>query len=526
MQEPKEKEEMIGYTPVELAKNLADVLKFELHYEKKRGWKFPNKLCDSIPSRDDAIFKRKREAIKGNLSKPLENQKLENKYRRLFCFVHGEFVLPSSSDIEHTYPYSKLRDNQKRLLDYLNDKENEEFKKAFLTQEGISLYFREDHDGIVKGSDFFYYLCYSEMDNLFLLCHSCNLHKSNIDPELWFQREEGYFGEPFLEEMNSYGGLHEGVLFDRVHVVKQSDPRLKFKDGTSVALPSGDNIGLGKFISNWFFTRFKTVFEENKAFYNENYIKIKESFEIIKNFIQSGQRVKALKAHLRLMGDLKMLSIFQREIVGFGLKHTSSGSETSGDDAEGRQNDILYIENTSGTIKADLYAIIKIRDCIKNWYGDKELAKGIRKFCQQLRKDDPTLLSQWETIFCGFQLFLEKYFEDKSSNPSKDELEEKIKELCQSYSTKAARIAAEEKARTEEAARIEAEKEIQRLRMLLQQMGVQESSQQSMPTSKFFNPVSSGADVTMEDVSQKKEKSSDKMNIENVDEKKQKKVDW
>ena len=86
------------------------------------------------------------------------------------------------------------------------------------------------------------------------------------------------------------------------------------------------------------------------------------------------------------MGDLKMLSIFQREIVGFGLKHTSSGSETSGDDAEGRQNDILYIENTSGTIKADLYAIIKIRDCIKNWYGDKELAKGIRKFCQQLLK--------------------------------------------------------------------------------------------------------------------------------------------
>ena len=86
MPEPKEKEEMMGYTPVDLAKNLADVLKFELHYEKKKGWEFKNTLCDAPPPRDNPIFKRKREAIKENLSKPLENQKLENQYRRLFRY--------------------------------------------------------------------------------------------------------------------------------------------------------------------------------------------------------------------------------------------------------------------------------------------------------------------------------------------------------------------------------------------------------------------------------------------------------
>jgi hypothetical protein len=518
------------------AQTLANVLKFELQLEKKRRTSCNLTLLTEIPLRTDPLFRQGHDALKAQLSHSLSNQPHDNASRRLFCFMHGDFVMPSGVDIDHTYPYTRIRNNQQRLLSFLNAKENMEFKKIFLKEQGIFYYFREDTHGLVKGSHFFYHSCYSAIDNLFLLCHSCNLHKGTIDPLVWFQKEEGYFGEPFLEAMDYAGGLHEGVLFDRVYKIYPQDPDLTFDDGTRIILPVKDSIGLGKFISRWFLERFNLVFEENKEFYNANYSVLQKHFETIRFFILSGQRIKAQKAHLRLMGQMTMLSILQRELVGFKLKQTSSGSETSSDDAEGRENNISFFESKIGEFKADLYAIIKIRDCIKDWYGDKELAKEIRKYCQEYQKQDATLLSRWETIFCQFQLFIEKYFKSQHSTPPPDELKQKIHELCQecSIAEKArreeeARKIAEEKAREEEVARKIAEEkariaeekareeevarkiaeekartadeEIQELKKQLRQMQLQQnsqSSQQSMAMSKFYSTPSSKDETVKE----------------------------
>ena len=60
------------------------------------------------------------------------------------------------------------------------------------------------------------------MDNLFLMCQGCNGSKGSKDPLSWFVEQDSYFGEPFVQYVQSLGGLQEGILFHRVYPMDES----------------------------------------------------------------------------------------------------------------------------------------------------------------------------------------------------------------------------------------------------------------------------------------------------------------
>jgi hypothetical protein len=121
-------------------------------------------LCPVVPSRGGKIdFQQKegQDLPKFEFSPALSSDPSEDDCKRLFCMVHGEFVPSGCTASEHAYPYAKMRENQERLLGFLNLEENKEITAAFLKCEGVSDYFRYDNDGIIKGSIYFYKHCYN-----------------------------------------------------------------------------------------------------------------------------------------------------------------------------------------------------------------------------------------------------------------------------------------------------------------------------------------------------------------------------
>src|SRR3989344_2737622 len=110
----------------------------------------------------------------------------------------------------------------------------------FLSQPGIDDYFKRDPaDKKVKGTAYFFKVCYNDIGNLLLLCHACNIQKSDHDPLDWFKEQTLYFGEPFVKAVEQAGGLHEGVILARIY--RPADSRITLTiEGQTLDLPLGE----------------------------------------------------------------------------------------------------------------------------------------------------------------------------------------------------------------------------------------------------------------------------------------------
>jgi len=129
--------------------------------------------------------------------------------------VHGEYVRPSGTDGEHAMPFHDIKNNQTQLIDYLNDAANKQFADDFLKEPGINEFFRRDpNDKKIKGTGYFYKLCYNNPSNLWLLCHACNIEKTDSEVLEWFKKQEN-FGEPFTEALEKDGSLRMGLIFKK-----------------------------------------------------------------------------------------------------------------------------------------------------------------------------------------------------------------------------------------------------------------------------------------------------------------------
>jgi len=358
----------------------------------------------------------------------------------LFCICHGDFCLPSAVDIEHATPFADFRNNQQRLLDYLNKSSNELFTDYFLTLHRVSDYFRRDTDDAVKATGYFYKLCYNSIDNLYLLCHACNLRKSDKPPLDWFAEETDYFGQGFVNAVNALGGLHSGLLFHRIHQVSDKMPTLTFLDGSMAKTPQQSQ-GLGSFVREWFFSNYHGVFEENKAIYRKHYFVLKSYLKSIVGFIQEGKvdnahkaEVKAKKA-LRRFKEENNMAIETLSLIVRNPQETSSHSSDSDKTAE-----INARRNTSekmtygGAISTR--AINSIQHHVRRVFGDSDFSVAVTNKCLELDDELHLIGTQWDNIFQQVLVMLTKEAVNKAAGKalqlSKDDF---MKEIITLYNT-------------------------------------------------------------------------------------------
>ena len=186
-----------------------------------------------------------------------------------FCCVSLQTDTKLTFDIDHVFPREIITKKQLLLLDYLNKSGNEVLAKAFMGEDplnskiknDIGKYFKRDpgDNNKIKATRWFVDVCYNNLSNLFHLKHYLNRGKSASTPQKWFEQN---FPQQFRDDLNSSGGINEGVIMQQIfhltNLISVPLGKMKNKDGKEIGediiiyLHERKGIGLGEFIRKWF----------------------------------------------------------------------------------------------------------------------------------------------------------------------------------------------------------------------------------------------------------------------------------
>src|SRR3989339_298612 len=329
----------------ELAEQVASILRAELTFDKPPT-SGDRELYEEPPSRGDFTRIGRVPAAKARFAPELCDDIEEMKH--LFCMVSGEFVLTSGVDVDHAIAYSQIRRRQLAFLALLN--EQAEFAETFLTQPDMDNYFGRNESGVIQGRGYFYKACYNDLDNLWLLCHACNVEKSDQEALTWFAKQEPYFGEAFVKCVEEAGGLHAGLLIDRVYYDTGTDTKFLIGE-KEVTLHEGESQGLGQFVRNWFFEHFKEHYEIHKEFYTKNFALLKEQLLEIQALAEGGAAPEVIQARFNhLHRRLEQLIVVQEALKKYAEETSSSGrhkdSSVSEEAKEALSGNTIRLEET------------------------------------------------------------------------------------------------------------------------------------------------------------------------------------
>jgi len=314
------------FDDTEKAKQTAQTLQAELTFAKPMTDK-DRQLYDTPPPRKDLSFSKegKVSAAKRRLARDLSDQ---NAADYVFCVACAMFVDQVSMEADHAFSYRQIRERQLAFLNFLN--EHADFAHSFLAQPGMRKYFGKNKKDTICGTGYFYKACYNEMDNLWLLCHACNVKKSDRDPLTWLRDQEPYFGEAFITHMKEAGGLQAGIFIDRVYLPQAGDREIILGDRT-VRLFTGDSKGLGRFARDWFATHHQAQYAAHQKFFIENFAQFKEQLLDILSLQKEGQLTQANRALRRLKRLIKEVYHVQaaswldaKETLSSSVSETSS----------------------------------------------------------------------------------------------------------------------------------------------------------------------------------------------------------
>jgi hypothetical protein len=124
--------------------------------------------------------------------------------------AHGDYVLVEALQADHMQAAEHIQHRQKELIDKLN--EDNKFANFLMQQPGMGKFFVQV-DGKYYGTVFFYELYFNDIDNIWLICNACNLHKSDEDTLSWLQEQWAY-GPEFLDHLSKLqlAGDKAGIL--------------------------------------------------------------------------------------------------------------------------------------------------------------------------------------------------------------------------------------------------------------------------------------------------------------------------
>src|SRR3989338_108934 len=387
------REETVG-----IAQALAHVVKQEMSFpvqpsaSTKAG--LVNRLHDTVPTREVLSFQQRDGE---SIAKTLLGEELiadeEEMIKLFFCVFHGEFVQSAGTDIDHVFSFHKMREKQIKLLEFINT--DREFADVFLDQPGIEDYFKRDTaDGLVKGTSYFFKLCYNDMGNLLLMCHACNIQKSSGDPLDWFKQQDTYFGPKFLESIREKGNYHEGILLGKVYPKDGEHVTLNIL-GEDVDLYTGDSYGLGQLAREWFTSQCKSILDSHREFYGKNYRQFKETLAKMRSLVIEGKTGEAHNVHRHLVKALSALQGVYAVCMAFGEeKGSSSGSDDSAD-REARDR----ISARQVHIAFDVaHELKKIKTLFVLSYGDVQ-AEVFRRHCIEYQEREALSVQAWREIF-------------------------------------------------------------------------------------------------------------------------------
>jgi hypothetical protein len=120
----------------------------------------------------------------------------------------------------------------------------------------------KDEDVSIKGTRYFYKICYNNYNNLWSVCHACNIEKSNKESLVWFKAQE-HFGQKFVDEVNT-AGLFTGVIFDRVGGTSIGVLPIG-KDRADCQISTGGT-GMGEYAKTWFLKHHQPRIEAHRSF--------------------------------------------------------------------------------------------------------------------------------------------------------------------------------------------------------------------------------------------------------------------
>lgn len=262
----------------ELGVKMANTLLAELkvipeaqHLEQSRL-----QILDPIPSEGKFFEYQKDKAKIEPTKEALLQDILQNKKSIVaFCCVSLQMDIRMAFDIDHVFPREKITEKQKLLLNFLNNPSNSVLSQAFMGEgpqndklhSDIGKYFKRDDDGTIKGTRWFFDVCYNNLSNLFHLKHYLNRGKSATTPKEWFEQNFQPKLPQFIQNINDEGGINEGVIMQQIFSTVVGGTILdninlgkdnKGKD-VIIFLHEGIGIGLGLFIRQWFKTNAEAI---------------------------------------------------------------------------------------------------------------------------------------------------------------------------------------------------------------------------------------------------------------------------
>lgn len=433
-----------------------------------------------------------------------------------YCMADGEVAKKGLFDIDHAYTHSLIKKKQKALLEYLNSPNNTDFAEGFLSaqdnSEHIHKYFNKDQDGQIKGTRYFYRICYDDIDNLLLLCHACNMSKSNKEFLEWFGKQEPLLGEAFVKAVEAAGGLCDGIIVKKVMDVAANARSVEI-GGVPCVLHEGEGKGLGQFLKDWFDEKYpghqKSIIEN----YRDIWLAYKAVVEQELSKAQSSgeKKIYRIRSKLALMLTevLKTVNLHYNNTD----KVTTPGSQSSShsDDSAEKTYRIKDVHEEVKFMLTKMHLIKKVSNyALKHYTG--LLEKGIDKcFIQnqldtyglsRLQQDQQLLaLDEMKTALDDKKKVLGTSNEEQQSCLSKATLELIIKQSIETHeyshmeqragtaeqraeTEKHARQQAEQRAETEKQARQQAEEELERLKAQIAASQTRQTAESSLSQEK------------------------------------------
>ena len=229
------------------------------------------------------------------------------------CMAHGDYVHVESLQTDHAQAKSEIIKRQQGLVAKLNDQSD--FATFLMEQAGMEKFFI-NVDGEYYGTLFFYELYFNDIDNLWLICQSCNLHKSDQDTVEWLQKQWLY-GKEFIEYL-SRETITDGPVLKKI----------------------GERQGLAQVIIKWFWDRHASYISivkelKQKVMTPMQVLNIKVDRVIGEGSVKRAERLQAslgFKAGL-LAGIV--------ETSGLGMPKQTDESSHDSSDADERIDEIL-----------------------------------------------------------------------------------------------------------------------------------------------------------------------------------------
>ncbi len=236
------------------------------------------------------------------------------------CIAHGDYVDVSSLQLDHAQAKEEIQRRQRGLVAHLNN--DPAFARFAMQLEGISKFFVKVKNQYY-GTLFFYDLYFNDMDNLWMICGACNLHKSNQASLAWF-KDQWLYGDEFI---NYVGRLRDPIILTKTQH-KQ---------------------GLGEVAIQWYWDRHANYASISKRLM-ENIVTpiqlLNQRMDRVVGLVRAGADDRRLQRHMASLDFRVALLSEIAAIKGIDMPRTGSESHHSSSDEE----NYIKITNEAGRV--------------------------------------------------------------------------------------------------------------------------------------------------------------------------------